>query len=65
MPRHRSLNLKKFIDSIHEPLTEECFKFVLKWKDEGRTRLGSPIKSSVAIDTLGHGRGTYGGYVWG
>jgi len=26
MPRHRSLNLKKFIDSIPEPLIEEYFK---------------------------------------
>ena len=26
MPRHRSLNLKKFIDSIPEPLVEEYFK---------------------------------------
>ena len=26
MPRHRSLNLKKFIDSILEPLIEEYFK---------------------------------------
>ena len=26
MPRHRSLNLKKFIDSIAEPLIEEYFK---------------------------------------
>jgi len=26
MPRHRSLNLKKFIDSITEPLIEEYFK---------------------------------------
>lgn len=25
MPRHRSLNLKKFIDSIPEPLVEEYF----------------------------------------
>jgi len=30
MPRHRSLNLKKFIDSIPEPLTEECFKQKIK-----------------------------------
>ena len=26
MPRHRSLNLKKFIDSIPEPLIEEYFR---------------------------------------
>jgi hypothetical protein len=26
MPRHRSLNLKKFIDSIPEPLIEEYFE---------------------------------------
>jgi len=26
MPRHRSLNLKKFIDSIPEPLVKEYFK---------------------------------------
>lgn len=26
MPRHRSLNLKKFIESIPEPLIEEYFK---------------------------------------
>ena len=26
MPRHRSLNLKKFIDSIPESLVEEYFK---------------------------------------
>jgi hypothetical protein len=26
MPRHRSLNLKKFIDSIPEPLIDEYFK---------------------------------------
>lgn len=26
MPRHRSLKLKKFIDSIPEPLVEKYFK---------------------------------------
>ena len=26
MPRHRSLNLKKFVDSIAEPLIEEYLK---------------------------------------
>ena len=30
MPRHRSLNLKKFIDSIPEPLVEEYFEHKIK-----------------------------------
>ena len=30
MPRHRSLNQKKFVDSISEPLTEEYFKQKVK-----------------------------------
>ena len=32
MPRHRNLNLKKFIDSIPEPLIEEYFKRKIKGK---------------------------------
>lgn len=39
MPRHRNLNLKKFIDSIPEPLIKEYFKQKLK----GKSSL--PIKS--------------------
>ena len=30
MPRHRNLNLKKFIDSIPEPLVKEYFKQIVE-----------------------------------
>lgn len=40
MPRHRSLNLKKFIDSIPEPLIKEYFRWKLK-----RRKAALPFKT--------------------
>jgi hypothetical protein len=72
MPRHRSLNLKKFIDSIPESLIEEYFKQRVgggasfpqrrRWRQwTSKAQLLSPYSSTSSRDYdfvlhLGNGR---------